>query len=134
MFECLILGDSIGVGTAQAINVRYARQCEVQAVERATAEQILGWRRPPKSFGTAIFAMGSNDAAGAALARKLLSIRASVRTRRVIWLLPYARQQAYVVSSVAATFGDETLDLARFPSRDHMHPARYGDVARTLLR
>jgi hypothetical protein len=134
MFECLILGDSIGVGTAQAINARYARRCEVQAVERATAEQILGWRRPPKSFGAAIFAMGSNDAAGTALARKLLSIRASVRTRRVIWLLPYARQQAYVVSSVAATFGDETLDLARFPSRDRIHPASYGDVARTLLR
>lgn len=40
MFECLILGDSTAVGTAQAINALYARQCDVQAVEGATATQI----------------------------------------------------------------------------------------------
>lgn len=134
MFECLILGDSIGVGTAQAINARYPHQCDVQAAERATAEQILTWRRSPKIYGAAIFAMGSNDAAGPALAKKLLSIRAGIRTRRVIWLLPYARQQAYVVNSVAASFGDETLDLKRFATKDRIHPASYGEVARTLLR
>ena len=37
MFECLILGDSTGVGTAHAINARYERRCDVQAAERATA-------------------------------------------------------------------------------------------------
>lgn len=134
MFECLILGDSIGVGTAQAINARYLRGCEVQAVERATAAQIRSWRRPAKPFGAAIFAIGSNDTAGPALARKLLDIRAGLATRRVIWLLPYARRQAYIVSSVAAKFGDETLDLMRFETKDRIHPADYGEVARTLLR
>lgn len=134
MFECLILGDSIGVGTAQAVNARYAGKCDVQAVERASAAQILSWRRPPKYYGTAIFAIGSNDGAGRALTRKLLEIRARVATRRVIWLLPYARQQAYAVSSVAATFGDETLDLMRFSSADRIHPSSYAEVARTLLR
>ena len=134
MFECLILGDSIGVGTAQAINARYLRRCEVQAVERATADQIRSWRRPAKPYGAAIFAIGSNDAPGSALARKLLNIRAGLTSRRVIWLLPYGRRQAYIVASVAATFGDETLDLKRFRSEDRIHPADYGEVARTLLR
>lgn len=134
MFECLILGDSTGVGTAQAINARYAQQCDVQAAERATAGEILGWRRPAKKYGTSILAIGSNDDAGPRLADRLLRIRASITTRRVIWLLPYARPQAYTVSSVAATFGDETLDLARFRSKDKVHPLSYGDVALRLLR
>ena len=134
MFECLILGDSTGVGAAQAINHRYARQCDVQAVERATATQILAWRKTSKDYGTCIFAMGSNDPAGAALAGKLAKIRSTVCFRRVIWLLPYARPQAYIVSSVAARFGDETLDLVRFETRDRIHPRNYSQVAAVLLR
>ncbi len=114
MFECLILGDSTGVGAAQAINHRYARQCDVQAVERATAAQILAWRKTGKDYGTCILAMGSNDPAGAALAGKLAKIRSTVCFRRVIWLLPYARQQDYTVRSVAARYGKQTLDQARF--------------------
>jgi hypothetical protein len=51
MFECLILGDSTGVGTAQAINARYERHCDVQAAERATAAQVLSWR-PGKRYDT----------------------------------------------------------------------------------
>ena len=134
MFECLFLGDSIGVGTARAVNARYAAQCDVQAAEGATALQILGWRRLAKRYGTSILSIGSNDQAGPALAEKLSKIRATVSTRRVIWLLPYARAPAYVVSSVAAVFGDETLDLQRFATRDHIHPENYGEVSSVLLR
>ena len=134
MFECLILGDSTGVGTAHAINARYERRCDVQAAERATAAQILSWRRPGKRYDTCIFSMGSNDAAGPALAGRLSEIRAQFCFKRVIWLLPYARPQAYTVSSVAARFADETLDLGRFPSRDGIHPNQYMDVAAALLR
>lgn len=134
MFECLILGDSTGVGAAQAINHRYARQCDVQAMERATAAQILSWRKTGKDYGACIFAMGSNDQAGIALAAKLAKIWSSICYRRVIWLLPYARPQAYTVSSVAARFGDETLDLVRFETRDRIHPRNYSQVATVLLR
>lgn len=134
MFECLILGDSTGVGTAQAINALYARQCDVQAVEGATAAQILSWRKPGKGYGTCIFSMGSNDEPGPALATRLSEIRTRACFRRVIWLLPYSRAQAYTVSSVAARFGDETVDLGRFASRDGIHPSRYMDVAAALLK
>lgn len=61
MFECLILGDSIGLGTAKAVNSQYAPRCDVQAVEGATAAQILSWRRPIKIYGSCVFAIGSND-------------------------------------------------------------------------
>lgn len=133
MFECLILGDSIGVGAAKEINARYALQCDVAAMERATADQILRWRKPPRSYATCVFAIGSNDEPGPALAAKLSRLRQTVVTRRVIWLLPYSRERAYLVNSVAIRFGDETLDLMRFRSNDHVHPISYGDVADALI-
>ena len=61
-------------------------------------------------------------------------IRSQVCFQRVIWLLPYARPQAYLVSSVAAHFGDETVDLMRFGTRDRIHPRSYSEVAAALLR
>lgn len=134
MFECLILGDSIGVGTAKAINARYGLRCDVMAVERVSAGQILAWRKPAKAYGTAILAVGSNDAPGRTLERRLAMIRTGISTRRVIWLLPYSRPVAYAVNSVALIFGDETLDLKRFPTRDKVHPVHYRDVAGALLK
>lgn len=134
MFECLILGDSTGLGTAKEINARYSGRCDVIAVERATAAQILHWRKPPKAYGTCIFAIGSNDKPDAAVTAKLARLRRSIFTRRVIWLLPYSRPRAYLVNSVALSFGDATLDLSRFPTKDGIHPARYGEVAEVLLK
>ena len=134
MFECLILGDSTGVGTAKEVNARYAGRCDVLAVERATAEQILAWRKPSKRYGTCIFAMGSNDDPRSQLTRRLIAIRKSIASRRVIWLLPYSRPRAYLVNTVAIAFADESLDLQRFRTNDLVHPARYSDVAATLLR
>lgn len=134
MFECLILGDSIAVGAAREINARYARHCDVVALERATVSQILSWRKPGKSYGTSIFAIGSNDEPNAALTSKLIGLRRSISSRRVIWLLPYSRPRAYLVNSVAISFGDESIDLARFPTRDRVHPTRYASVAGVLIK
>lgn len=134
MFECLILGDSIGVGTASAINARLLLKCDVLAVEFATADQVRKWRKPPKTYGTTIIAVGSNNPPGRALKWTLLAIRRSLRTQRAIWLLPYARPAAYTVSSVAVVFHDETLDLGRFPTKDGVHPASYEAVAKVLLK
>ncbi|WP_156842764.1 hypothetical protein [Novosphingobium aquimarinum] len=134
MFECLFLGDSLAVGTAQFTNARLARPCTVVATEGATARQIEAWRKPARSFGVTVIAIGSNDMPDDVLSARLTRIRASITSRRVIWLLPYSRPRFYVVSSVAARFRDETLDMLRFPSRDGLHPKRYQDVANSLLR
>ncbi|ATY34957.1 hypothetical protein CVN68_22325 (plasmid) [Sphingomonas psychrotolerans] len=134
MFECLILGDSTGVGTATALVAQYAIRCDVIAAERATAAQILAWRKPAKRYGASILAIGSNDSPGAKLADNLFKIRTSITTRRAIWLLPYSRQVASLVNKVAVAFGDESIDLGRFATNDHIHPQHYGDVARALLK
>lgn len=134
MFLCLILGDSIGLGTAREIRARHGVRCDVMAAERAQIDQVLHWPKSPSTYDTCIFSLGSNDSPSAATKRKVARLRRSVATRRVIWLLPYSRARAYLVNSIAISFGDETLDLARFPSRDGIHPVRYRDVVDTLLK
>ena len=134
MFACLIFGDSIGVGTAQAVHRQYHGRCEVQAIERATTAQILSWQPPARIFGTSVLSMGSNDQAGEQLRKNLLRIRMRILTRRAIWILPYSRPQAYIISRIAVAFGDETIDLARFATIDRIHPQRYGDLAAALLK
>lgn len=134
MFECLFLGDSIGVGTAQAVNMAYSRSCEVRAVEGADARQVLGWSLPPKAFGTVIISLGSNDTAGPELGLNLRTIRSRLNARRAIWLIPYGQAQARIVHDIAAAFGDEMLNLRRFPTRDGVHPESYTAVSAALLR
>jgi hypothetical protein len=134
VFECLILGDSIALGTAWAINSRSSVRCDVVAEQGATVDRLLTWTMPLKVYGSSIVCVGSNDLSGLALSKKLTRLRLGIRARRVIWLLPYSRSRALAVRSVAVTFGDEALDLVRFDSRDGVHPVSYPEVARTLLR
>lgn len=95
---------------------------------------MLGWPPGAKLYGTTILSIGSNDTPGMPMSRNLLELRRTMPARRVIWLLPYSRQRAYIVASIAATFGDETLDMVRFASRDNIHPISYRQVAQALLR
>ncbi|MDH4744889.1 hypothetical protein ACQKOH_14460 [Sphingomonas sp. NPDC092331] len=133
MFACLIIGDSIGVGMSRAIGDRYAGQCDKLVEERATVSQILSWRTPNKFYGTTLLAVGSNDEPSRLLALKLTRLRQNIPTQRAIWILPYSRTRAYLINSIAVTFGDETLDLARFQSKDRIHPVDYREVAAVLL-
>lgn len=95
MFECLFLGDSLAVGTAQFTNARLARPCTVVAAEGATAKQILAWRKPARRFGVTVIAIGSNDMPDGLLSERLIRIRSSISSRRVIWILPYSRPRSY---------------------------------------
>lgn len=133
MLECLILGDSIARGTGQAVNALYDPGCDVQAEQSASTERILTWAKPSKYYGTIIVAVGSNDVAGGRLSGRLARLRQSLATRKVVWLLPYARPQAYAVRSIAARFGDRVIDLASFRSRDRVHPSSYSDIANALF-
>ena len=123
----------------------------MRAVKGAASTAMLRWAPPPRSFDTAILSIGSNDdigsfkavpgnLRGAEEARRrrvrvnISFLRQHLPVRRVIWLLPYDRRRAAIVESIAASFGDEILDVARFASRDGIHPASYRQVAAALLR
>jgi len=142
MFACLLFGDSLALGAGAAVITHFAHPCDVRAATGAGSRAMARWVLPPRRYDTAILSLGSNDDLGeataatrwAAVAAETASVRNRMPSARVIWLLPYDRSRAYVVRRVAASFGDEVLDLARFPSRDRLHPSDYGALTRALLR
>ncbi len=142
MFACLFFGDSLALGAGTAVNALLARSCEVRAAEGASSSAMLRWPPQRRMYDTTILSIGSNDdvgptvsagQSGRALAR-ITALRGSAGGRRVIWLLPYERRRAALVRRVAVTFDDEVLDLARFATRDRIHPADYRSLAAALLR
>jgi hypothetical protein len=134
MLTCLIMGDSIAIGAAHAINARLSNPCAVLARQGATAAQAASWRVALQSYGAAIISLGSNDQADHTLERSLLAIRTRILAGHTIWLLPYSRRTAIRVTSIAVRFGDETLDLWSLPSKDGVHPLSYGQLADALLK
>ncbi len=128
---CLILGDSTGVGTADALAAQGLR-CEVHArVSAPSSETVQTWRggRP---VDRALIALGSNDATSPKLARNLLTLRRRVLAGRVTWLAPYHPGAAQVVTAIARSFGDDVVQLASYGSRDRIHPNSYLSVAVSL--
>lgn len=132
MFECLILGDSIGLGTAKAINSQYAPRCDVQAAEGATAAQILSWRRPIKIYGSCVFAIGSNDPPGAPLA----SIAELCRKEGIAQSLYYTWSKEFMEAGKRRLAGDTARAATTGEVQDLRREARAlkGSTSRFVTR
>jgi lysophospholipase L1-like esterase len=123
MLECLILGDSIAVGTHRA-----RPECVAYARTGWTSQQ---WNRAylnkDLSAQTVIISLGSNDHKGVRTRAELQRIREKVGTAaRVFWILPAINPDIQAtIKSMAAEYGDTVLPIAR-PSRDGVHPTRAG--------
>lgn len=132
-FECLVEGDSISVGTGQAINrMLGTARCEVIARVGAGSAEILRMEKPGGAHALLIMSTGSNDPNNPSLRANLIKTRSSVTVGQAIWILPYNRTAARIAKEVCAQFGDSYVDLAHFPSRDNLHPSSYRDVALKL--
>ena len=153
MFTCLFFGDSLADGAAAAVNARYSQHCDVHAVPGAASGAMLRWTPTARRYDTAILSIGSNDDIGTLAMKRsgskarafadrqqlrvltrITYLRQGLPSRRVIWLLPYNRARAAIVTRIAVHFGDEVLDVGLFPTRDGIHPASYAEVAKHLLR
>ena len=128
---CLIVGDSTGLGAADALAAQGIR-CEVHARVGAPSAEPLQKLPGSSPAAVALIALGSNDPANPALARNLLAVRRRVSAVRVTWLAPYDPGAARVVLALARSLGDKVLPLAAFASRDRLHPASYRQVAASL--
>jgi lysophospholipase L1-like esterase len=123
MLECLILGDSIAVGTHRA-----RPECVAYARTGWTSQQ---WNRAylnkDLSAQTVIISLGSNDHKGVRTRAELQRIREKVGTAaRVFWILPAINPDIQAtIKSMAAEYSDTVLPIAR-PSRDGVHPTRAG--------
>jgi len=130
MIDCLILGDSIAVGTHQ-------QRLECVALARGG---INSWQWN-KQYGannltadTVIISLGSNDHKGVKTYDELQRMRSKVKGSRVFWILPAGNLKAggvaietiqHIVKEIAQQHGDTVLPITSL-SKDGIHPTGQG--------
>ncbi len=123
MLECLIIGDSIAVGTHQARSecVSYAKSgWNTQQWNREYLNKDLSAR-------TVVISLGSNDHKGVRTKAELQRLREKVgTTARVFWIMPAIKPEIQaIVKAVAQEYSDTVLPIARI-SKDNVHPTGAG--------
>jgi lysophospholipase L1-like esterase len=123
MLECLILGDSIAVGTATA-----RPECVAYAKGGINSYQWLNKNidKTPLIAKTVIISLGSNDHKYVKTESELRSIRELTKADRVYWILPAIKPDIQeIVKKVAAENGDTVLPITSL-QKDGVHPSWAG--------
>jgi hypothetical protein len=125
MIDCLVLGDSIAVGTHQ-----FRPECVAYAQTGITS---IGWN---KKFGnkdltakTVIISLGTNDWIKEDTYGMLMNIRTKIKGNpKVFWILPNEESKPIIVRQVhevANQFNDTVLPTTRW-AKDKIHPSTAG--------
>ena len=122
MLECLIIGDSIGVGTAM-----FRKECVSYSVSGYNSWQ---WNKrfydKDLTAKTVIISLGSNDHSDVKTETELRFIRANVKAERVFWILPAIKPNIQeLVRKVANDFGDVIIPIISLQA-DKVHPSWKG--------
>jgi lysophospholipase L1-like esterase len=123
MLECLIVGDSIAVGTATA-----RPECVAYAKGGLNSYQWLNKNidKTPLRAKTVIISLGSNDHKYVKTESELQAIRELTKADRVFWILPAIKPDIQeIVRKVAAKNGDTVLPITRLQT-DGIHPSWAG--------
>jgi lysophospholipase L1-like esterase len=128
MLECLIIGDSIAVGTAMARPecVSYSRggwnswAWNKDYLNKASSQ-------PAK---TIIISLGANDHKGVKTEAELRKMRESIKGARVFWISPGAVRKPIpqdAIERIAREYGDTVLSRPEaHMSKDGIHPTGKG--------
>ena len=123
MIDCLILGDSIAVGTAQA-----RPECVSYSKGGINSHQWLNKNvdKSPYQAKTVIISLGSNDHQYVKTEVELRNIRQLTKADQVYWILPAIKPNIQdIVKRVAADNGDIVLPITRL-QKDGVHPSWAG--------
>lgn len=127
MLECLIIGDSIAVGTKMFA----PKECVSYSVGGINSWQ---WNRRfhvDLQAKTVIISLGTNDHQYVKTEQELRRIRARTRANRVVWIMPPCNAKFckpnvnYTVSRLAREYGDFTIST-NYLQRDSIHPSWRG--------
>ena len=134
MLECLIVGDSIAVGTKM-----FMPQCQLEGKGGINTWQFNRMYKGSFYADTVIISLGSNDHKGVRTYDELFELRQRVGAKNVFWVLPAGNLPAggvpiakiqSIVKEIAASNGDTVLPITRLQP-DGIHPswAGYKDIA-----
>ena len=122
MLECMIIGDSIAVGTA-----RVRPECAVYAKGGWNSWQ---WNKnylsKDLSARTVVISLGTNDHQGVNTRKELLKMRNNVEADRVYWIMPAIKPNIQeIVEEIADKYGDWIIRIP-YLSTDGIHPSDRG--------
>lgn len=137
MFECLIMGDSIAVGTKMV-----RPECTLIGKGGINSYQWVNSHitKIPFVAKTAIISLGSNDHKYVKTEIELRTIRMNTQADRVYWILPHGNLHSpqnlpietiqNIVKKIALEYNDIVLPI-KYPSSDGIHPTGQGykDIA-----
>jgi hypothetical protein len=134
VLECLIVGDSIAVGTKM-----FMPECQLQGKGGINTWQFNKMYKGSFYADTVIISLGSNDHKGVKTYDELFEMRQRVGAKNVFWVLPAGNLPAggvpiskiqSIVKEIAASNGDTVLPITRLQP-DGIHPswAGYKDIA-----
>jgi lysophospholipase L1-like esterase len=122
MLECLIVGDSIAVGTAH-----FRPECVALAKSGINSRD---WNK--KNAGnsvaarTVIISLGSNDTKNIRTIWELQQLRDRVQADQVFWIMPAIKPDVQqMVRTVASSYGDTVLPITSL-EKDRVHPDSKG--------
>jgi len=127
MLECLIVGDSIAVGTQQ-----FRQECALVGKGGINTWQFnKNYAQKIQPAETVIISLGSNDHDGVNSFKELLAMRQRVEGKRVFWIMPAIKPHIQdVVQIIAKNFGDTVLPITRLqPDKVHPSWAGYKELA-----
>ena len=127
MLDCLIMGDSIAVGTQM-----FDKQCSVIAKGGINSYQWVNKNidKAPYQAKTVIISLGTNDHKYVKTEEELQTIRKLTKADRVYWILPAIKPDIQdIVRKVASEYGDTVLPINSLqPDKIHPSWAGYKDI------
>jgi lysophospholipase L1-like esterase len=138
MFECLILGDSIGVGLHQ-----FMPKC--QSISKGgwnTWQWNKSYLKNDLTSEVVIISLGSNDHKHIKTQVELEKLREKVKANRVYWVLPAGNLPAgglsiievqRIIKMIAAVYGDQIIPIQGL-QKDGIHPTweGYKQIAKAI--
>ena len=128
MVDCVVIGDSIAVGTAM-----YRPECISYSRGGWNSWQ---WNKDylsvasSKPVKTVIVSLGANDHAGVKTEQELRKMRSTIRADRVFWISPGAERKPVpqaAIEKIAQEYGDIVLPRPKdHMSTDGIHPTGRG--------
>lgn len=122
MIDCLILGDSIAVGTQQ-----FKQECRAVARGGINSWQFNRANSGHFSSNTVVISLGSNDHSGVKTRKELEDLRKRISaSSKVYWILPAIKPDIQdIVKDIAEQNNDIVLPITRL-QRDGIHPSWAG--------